>query len=234
MTRLLGLATLSLALVVATMPPASAQEVTASPIEKIKSEADMSIAQRLDTITELQEVVETSEYLSGPHAAVLLDDLSSTRTGLESLGSLIQEADTLEALLDLVPKIATDHRVYLVLVPKTFEVLGSDVISAVTVEMVRIESDVDAAIQAVAATGFDTANVQDTFDAAVANRALAHDLAAPVAELVIDLSAADWPDPARSTLASGRESLVDAHHAARAAATGYQETIAELRRLIRS
>ena len=233
MIRLLKLVTLTLAVVVATMPPASARELATSPLEELKTEAEAAIAQRLDTITELRDVLEASEYVTAPHAKQLLDDLSTTRTSLESLRTHVHESDTLEELLELVPTIATDHRVYLVLVPKTFAVLGSDVVSAITIEMTKVETAIGTAIQSVADAGFDTEEVQGTFDAAVANRVLAHDLAAPVADLVIDLNAAHWPDPARGQLASGRESLVDAQHAARDAAAGYRETIGELRRLIR-
>lgn len=234
MTRLLGIAALTLSLFVSVMPSASAQSVQDEAIERIKTEAQAAINQRVATLVDLEAAINSAEHVSASHAEQLLNETRSARSGLATLDTSIQEATTLDVVLPLVANIATEYRVYLVLVPKVFEVIGSDVLAAVAIGLSDVESDLDAAIQAVEGAGFDTDGVRATFDAAVASRVLAHDLAAPVADLVIDLTAADWPDPARGQLQSGRESLIDAQHAARAAATGYQQTIVELRRLLRA
>ncbi len=179
-------------------------------IDTIKDRAARAIERRLATLDELTRRVNDSQYMTPRHKSTLLGEYASASFGLETLGDAIEEASTYEELRILVPKIATEFRIYLVVVPKTREVQASDRV-ADAVERLDEAADTTAeAIRRAEEAGYDMTEATRWLISARDDIAEARRTGIPVAGDVIGLQASDWPDPAKSTLEQGHRRLLDA------------------------
>jgi|GEM_PF-4043812 len=179
---------------------------TVAVAERIKDAALAAIDRRLETLDRLTAKVEASDHVTREHAAALLADYRDARAGLEALaGEIAAETDP-RVLLELAASIAADFRIYLIVVPKSVEVVVSDTIVAVARRLEEAGAEVQAIIDG-AGHDRDVAEAQRLLNAAMADAARAAPVADPVAESVIDLAAPDWPDPADRLLSQGRSDL---------------------------
>ena len=215
-TRILIVATV-LGMLMALPVAATAQEADttgdASPehsIEGVKARAQAAVDRRLDTLASLERRVINHEFMTVVHKATLTADYADAVAGLITLNREIQNAETAEELRELVPLIASDFRVYLVIVPKTYEVGASDRVGHV---VSRFEDTADAtadAIERAEAAGYDMTEASRWLVSARDEIGEARRMGVPVANDVIDLDASDWEEPAKSTLEEGRRRLGNA------------------------
>lgn len=198
--------------------PASAQETTEQTqdiweearreaLAGIKQHAAWAIEHRLATLDELEGWVHQTEHVGQANAAALLADFAAAAGGLTSLGEQIQAAPDIEEALRLTGLIATDYRVYLVIVPKTAEVLISDSLVAAGGQIQEAGVEVQNAIDWLDEAGVETSEIQEALDTSMRHAVAAVEEADGVAGSVIGLDASDWPSTARGALESGRVRL---------------------------
>lgn len=176
-------------------------------IARVKERAAAAIERRLATLDRLAGHVNGHEHVTDSHETALLRDYGDAVAGLTELGAEIASATIPEELRALIPKIAEDYRVYLVIVPKTHEVIVSDTLPAVADRLGELADRLDEAIAQAAEAGFDVTAAEALVETARGEIAEAARLAHPVAGQVINLTAQHWPDPAEQKLQSGRDDL---------------------------
>lgn len=204
-------------------------------VEEIKERAQKAIERRLETIDRLRGALNERNHVTARHKADLLVDLNEAEAGLRTLSREIDAATTLPQLRVLVPKIATDFRIYLVVAPKVHEVIAGDtMLWAVNNPLTEAQSRIEEAIQRAQDAGYDTSEAEQYLGQMVIHMNEAESLAGPVPGSVIDLDAGDWPDPAQSLLQQGREDLKAAHGEIRQAVEAAHNAVQALRDLVGS
>lgn len=103
--------------------------------------------------------------------------------------------------------IATDYRVYLVILPKSHEVLAPDRMADGVVRLTGAADAVLAAIERAEGAGFNMEEAREFLRVARSEIDAVSNGAVPVADQVIGLSAADWEEPAKSMLEAGKAAL---------------------------
>lgn len=201
-------------------------------VDEAKKRADASIEKRFAALDRMREAVQSSEHIATDHAAALLADYDEAEAGLRALNDEIQSAETAAELEILIPKIAEDYRVFLVIAPKTWEVIGSDTIVAAGVRIEEVGAELEAAIERATEAGHDVTEVAALLATASAAGADAVALGDPVAEIVIDLAALDWSDPAEALLRQGRSDLQAARDGVRRAADDLRAAIDLLKDIV--
>ncbi len=174
--------------------------------DKIKRRALNAIEKRMATVARLAHHVESSKTVTDEHAAKLLHDLRAAHEGLEELVRKVKAAATPEELRELIGMIG-DFKIYQVLKPKVLQVLASDRIVAATRHLAKFSNTLEMLIERAAEAGYDVERPKYLLMKMRRNIAAAHELAAPVADKVIDLQPEDWPDPAKEALKEGHRRL---------------------------
>jgi hypothetical protein len=202
--------------------------------ESVKARAQEAIDRRLATIGRLVLRVTDHPHVTGQHHDDLLAELGRSEAGLRALSNEIAQSTTIEELRVLVPKIATDFRIYLVLVPKVHQVLGSDSLVASGARLDGVAESlaawIDRAIEKGADASVAVAHLEDM--TTKLSRALA--VGGPVADAVLPLVPADWPVPAADILAQGRADLAEARQFLREARHSAQQAVQALREALGS
>lgn len=203
-------------------------------IRKAKARALEAIERRLSTLDRLADVVSHNRNVTAEHKRQLIADYEAAASGLRGLAAEIEAADTLAEVLRLSGLIVTDYRVYLVVVPKSHEVVASDAMVAIAGRFGEMSEKLQKAINRAHEAGFDVTEAQRWLDIAAEEIAAAERKAGPVAGNVIGLQASDWPDPAQGQLREGREVLKSAGTDLREARLALQESLQALRQAIGS
>ncbi len=198
-------------------------------LERVKVHAQKAVDRRLDALARLTEAINDNEHIAFNHQTDLLSDYAAAESGLTDLNAEIQAATDLEEALTLTPKIATEYRVFLVIVPKSHGVVVSDTIVAAGDRIAEAGAEIQAAVDRASDSGIDVSAAQELLDAALADAAGAAATADPVAEDIIGLAASDWPEPAQSQLQGARGTLHDAGDLAHSAVRGLRASVEALR-----
>lgn len=173
-----------------------------SHVDKIKRRALHVIEKQLSMVHRLAHRVEASKTVTDEHATKLLRDLRDAAEGLTELGRKIKAAETIEELRELVPMIR-DFRIRQVVKPKVLQVLASDRIVAAAKRMAEFSQTLEMLIERAAEAGYDVERPKYLLMKMRQNIEAGYELAAPVADKVIDLQPEDWPEPAKETLKEG-------------------------------
>jgi hypothetical protein len=202
-----------------------AQAARANPtVETLRAFGDCEIARRITTLDKLTSVVSGSKVLTSSDAVALAAKLTSAKAGLTSLKATVDSATSVEALKADVKKIATDYRVYVLLVPQVHLVSGADGVIASQTRFSDMNTRLAARIATAKAAGKDTSVAQGHLDAMNAAAAQAATLARPIPGRVLPLTPAGWNagtagpvlTQARTDLVSAREKMRTAMSEARA------------------
>ncbi|MEZ5174589.1 MAG: hypothetical protein R2823_00070 [Acidimicrobiia bacterium] len=190
------------------------------PVDAIKRRAAEAIHRRLEALDRLGVRVRTDDHVTDGHAAQLTKHYARAAEGLTELGREIAAATSHEELRELVPLIATDYRVYLVIIPKSHEVLVSDHMADAADRLSDAAAVVLAAIERAEQAGYDMTEARHWLGVARDEITAVIRGAVPVADKVVGLTAADWEEPAKTLLTNGRAALrqgrEDLHDAIRA------------------
>ncbi len=179
-------------------------------IEAVKDRAQQSIDNRLDTIKRLRFHLDNG-HATADHAATLTADLDQAEAGLNDLAGQIRSATTLEELRVLVPQIATEFRIYVVIAPKTLEVATADTILwAVDNPLTRVHDKLADIIDRAFNAGYDVSEAQAALQDMQAHMTQVEAHASPVPGQVIGLQASDWENPAKALLDQGHDKLLQA------------------------
>jgi hypothetical protein len=198
-------------------PNAFAQRAGDRDMEPLRARCIAAIDARLVRVDRLQNAVNGSRHVTSSHKATLTDQLGSTRSGLQQLRDKIRSDTDRATLRSDCNSIATTYRVYVVVTPRTLEVLvadhETDAIAHLTTDAGRIQAAIDKA----KAAGKDTAQAQSDLDSMKSKVDDAKPLVSGKADAVIVLTPSGWPGN-RATLQSVHDDLrnarADLHDAA--------------------
>lgn len=191
---------------------------TASTVESLRAFGDCEINRRFTTLTDLSARITASKVMTSAHAATLQSEISSTRAGLTSLKAKIDSETVIAALKADIVKIATDYRVYVLVVPQVNLVNGADGVLAAGPKFADINTRLSARIAAAKAAGKDTTAAQASLDAMNAAVRKAVGLATPLPAALLPLTPAQYNGgTAGPILASARAALGQARDQLKAA-----------------
>lgn len=202
-------------------------------INRIKERAQAAIEKRFGTIDQLRDALTNKGHATAGHKADLFVDLNSAEAGLETLSREIEAATTIDQLRVLVPKIATDFRIYLVVAPKVHEVIAADTaLWLVDNPLTEVYNKLSAAVDRADEAGYDVTEAQAFLQEMQTHMTKAEAHAGPVPNQVIDLDASDWENPAKALLEQGRDKLMQARDELRGAKESAQAAAQALREAI--
>jgi hypothetical protein len=203
---------------------ASSSAKPALSVEALKAFGDCEINRRFTTLTDLSAKITTSKVITSSDAAALQGEISSTRSGLTSLKATIDAETTVIALKADITKIATNYRVYLLVVPQVNLVNAADGVLAAQTRFAGINTKLTAAIAAAKAAGKDTTAAQTALTAMNASVTAAVGLATPLPASLLALTPAQYNGGtagpvlagARTALGTARTDLKNAIASAKA------------------
>jgi hypothetical protein len=210
---------------------AQARSATASQsIDSLKAFGDCEISRRLTTLSKLSSRVSSSNVLTSSDKAALSSEISAAVSGLNSLKATIDSDSTVADLRSDVTKIATQFRVYLLVVPQVNLVAAADGVLAAQPHFASIGTDLAARIAAAQAAGKDVTAAQAALDAMNTQVANAVSLATGLPAKLLPLTPADYnAGSAGPVIRSARTALGQARVDLRAAVAAAQTCRTALR-----
>ena len=167
-------------------------------VQDLRAFGDCEINRRFATLTDLSSKISSSKVITSSNAAALQSEISSTTAGLTSLKGTIDAETSIPALKADIVKIATDYRVYLLVVPQVNLVNAADGVLFAQTKFATVNTNLAARIAAAKAACKDTTTAQADLDAMNASVTAAVGLASP-------LPAAIKNTTARMTVNTARE-----------------------------
>ena len=192
-------------------------------VDSLRKLGDCEIDRRLDTITRLQSRVSNSGTLTDADRTALQAELAADTSGLTSLRATIDGETDVSALRADVKSIVTNFRIYLLMVPKTADVIAADTELGAVARLSTLDTTLQARIDAAKAAGKDVTQAQSDLDAMNAKVAKVTPLVQGIPAAVLPLTPAQYNDgtakpiltSSRIGLQSGRGLLVGARADAR-------------------
>lgn len=184
---------------------------TTPTVEALRAWGDCEINRRFTTLTALSSAITASKAMFPSDAAALQGEISSTRSGLTSLKATIDSATVVLTLKADIVKIATDYRVYLLVVPQVHLVNAADSVLAAQARFTDINTRLSARIATANAAGKGTTAAQADLDAMNAAVAKAVGLATPLPAALLALTPALYnAGNAGPALSNARTAIVSA------------------------
>jgi hypothetical protein len=197
--------------------------------ETAKARALAEIDTRLRVLATLSEKISTNRFITPQHAGQLRGDIAPATAHLEALRRQVEATETWPELRPLLDEIGA-HKVLALLAPKTAQVIASDTLVAFAGKAASFSAKLENVIGRFEDAGFDVGEAWRMLEEMNDLIVTAERLADPVAENVIGLQPADWPDPAAAVLTEGRADLHEAGGALRNA----KATAADIVHFLRS
>ncbi len=173
-------------------------------IGSLRALGDCEIDRRLATITKLQGRVTAAKGLTDADRSTLQSQLADDASGLTALRATIDGETNVTALRADLKQIVTSFRIYVLMAPKTAEVIAADTELAAVTRLGTVESRLQARI----AADKDTAQAQSDLNAMQAKVLGVAPLVQGVPASVLPLTPAQYnAGTARPILASSRTSL---------------------------
>ncbi len=189
-------------------------------IDTLRAFGLCEVDRRLATLTALDARINSSKVMTSQHVATLKGEIGSTRGGLTALRAKISAEKDLKAMVAEVRQIATDFRVYALVVPQVNLVNGADGVAAAQTKFADVNTRLSQAIAKAKAAGKDTTDAQKHLDAMNAAVAKAAGLASGIPNAVLPLTPAQFnAGTAGPILTTARSNLVLARGQIRTAAT---------------
>jgi hypothetical protein len=187
-------------------------------VASLRAFGNCEIDRRFVTLTDLSARIRASKVMTSAHAAVLQGEIASTRSGLASLKATIDSETAIPALKADIVKIATEYRVYVLVVPQVNLVNAADGVLATQPRFADINTRLSARIAAAKAAGKDTTAAQADLDAMNAAVTKAVGLASPLPAALLPLTPAQYNGgTAGPVLSSARAAIVSARDQLKAA-----------------
>ena len=188
------------------------------------------IDRRLETLANLQSVVDTSTTLTDAHEAALDAILAATSTGLRALRTEIDGDTTVEALREDIRRIYEEFRVYVLVARQVWLVIAADTVVATAARFDTAADRLEAAIDRAETAGKDVADARTHLASMIAVVDKAESAVGGVASAVLDLTPAAWnAGDAAPVLKNARDSVRDARVALREALAAARAVLADLR-----
>jgi hypothetical protein len=188
------------------------------------------IDRRMETLADLQSVVDNSAALTDAHERALDDILATTREGLRALRAEIEADTTLEELRADITAIFDDYRVYALVARQVWLVVGDDTVDLTAAGFETAADRLEAAIDAAEAAGKDVGDAREHLAAMIRHVEAAQTEVDGDAEAVLALTPADWnAGDAQPILREARRSIADARSNLRSALQEAREVLAAIR-----
>jgi hypothetical protein len=182
------------------------------------------IDRRFVTLDRLQAAVIVAPFLTSGDRTALEDEIGSTRTGLKDLKATIDADTTVDALKTDLPKIATDYRVYLLVVPQVHLTRGADAESAASSRLTSLAGRLQDLITFAQSQGKDVTTAKAALAAMTTDIGDAQGQLSGLSAKLLALTPADWNggtaapilNGARASEKSAHDELVAARNEAKA------------------
>jgi hypothetical protein len=204
-------------------------EIRPDHLERAKAGVINKVERRLRALGRLATKIDRAKHVTEAHAASLLDDISSAREALRSGIPTVQAVVSLEDLREVSPPVFESTLVFALLVPKSHDVAASDTVVAATARFTEFAGSLQETLNRLSGSDIDTTEAQANLDevSRLVDTALA--AGGPVADTVIGLQPADWPEPAQPGLREGRAALDQARSSLREARALAREVVEFIR-----
>ncbi|MGA3030204.1 MAG: hypothetical protein ABSE58_05615 [Candidatus Limnocylindrales bacterium] len=198
-------------------------------VDTLRAFGDCEINRRLATLTSLSSKITASKVMTSSDAEVLQSEIGSTRSGLTTLKATIDSETNITALRADIVKIATQFRVYLLVVPQVNLVNAADAVVYAQTRFATVNTNLAARIAAAKAAGKDTTAAQADLDAMNASVTAAVGLAGPLPAQLLPLTPAQYnAGTAGPVLKSARTALGTARNDLKSAVADAQACRAAL------
>lgn len=188
------------------------------------------IDRRLETLANLQSVVDASPTLTDAHEAALDVILASTGAGLRALRAEIDGDTTVEAVREDIGRIATDFRVYALVARQVWLVTAADTVVVTAAGFSTTADRLEAVIARAEASGKDVGDARAHLATLRASVAKAEATVEGVVSAVLALTPAAWnAGDAAPVLKDARDSVREGRVALRQAAKAARAVLADLR-----
>ncbi len=188
------------------------------------------IDRRYVTLNRLQGAVIVAPYLTSSDRTALENEIGSTRTGLQGLKATIDADTTVDALKTDLPKIATDYRVYLLVVPQVHLTRGADAESAASSRLTTVAGRLQDLITFAQSQGRDVTAAKAALAAMTTDIADAQGQLSGLSGKILALTPADWNGGTAAPVLNGaRASEKSAHDELAAARNEAKAVIAALK-----
>lgn len=232
-TRLPRIATAVLAgsLALGVASPALAEETADDPT--LADRCLDQIDRRIGDLGTAKSRAQNATALTDGHLGTITSIIDSTKAGLGDLAVEIEATDDRAILVELCTSIATDHRVYLVVLPQTHLAIGADRVEAAADRGDELIATFDAAVDAAIEAGADVAEAVALRDEAAAHLADAATGAAGVGDQVLTVTPAAWNDgPGQTVIQDSRSAVRSGHEDIKAGIQDGKAAIEALRAAI--
>jgi len=187
-------------------------------VDTLRAFGDCEINRRFTTLTDVSSKITGSKVITPSDASALQAEIGSTQSGLTSLKASIDSETALPALKADIAKIATDYRVYLLVVPQANLVNGADAVLVAQTKFAGVNTTLTARIADAKAHGKDTTAAQADLDKMNASVTAAAGLASPLPAALLPLTPAQYNGgtagpiltSARTALGTARDDLKSA------------------------
>lgn len=201
-------------------------------VDHLRRLGDCEIDRRLATLTTLDTRVVAARLVTDDHRSALRAEYAADRTGLTALRATIDAESSVTGLRADLKRIATDYRIYLLVVPKTAEVIAADSEVAAVARLADASSRLQARIDAAKAAGKDVTTAQADLDAMNAKAAQVTPLVQGVPAAVLPLTPAQFnAGTAKPVLVNSRTAIRNARALLVGARSDAKACIAALREL---
>jgi len=163
-------------------------------VNRLKARALEAIDERLVTIDELEAAIDRSDTVHPGHAGQLNGELRGSAAGLESLAGKIGDADDVETLRALIPKIFEDYRIYAVVAPKVHLVLAADAAGAFAERLQAATESLGDVLNRLEEYGIDVTDAEALLTEMERLVATGTESATAVPGMVLGLTPADYPE----------------------------------------
>ena len=198
-------------------------------LESVKERILAQIDRRLAALDRMSEAVEANPHITKEHAKDLQDDYKDAEKILKDAAKELEKAETFEELREIVPEVFQETLVFALQAPKTHLVVASDTVVAVTGRLSGVAERLQEVVTRLSDAGKDMTAAQAALDEMTAAITSAAAVGGPVADNVIGLDPADWPDPAQVILEQGRADIQEARGLLRSAHELLHEIVALIR-----
>jgi hypothetical protein len=199
-------------------------------VANLQAVGHCEIDRRLETLSNLQSVVDASVTLTEAHQAALGAILASSSSGLRALRAEIDGDTTIAALRHDIRRIFEDFRVYALVARQVWLVKAADTVVVTAAGFDTTAERLEAAIDQAESSGKDVGDARRHLAAMIASVARAEAAVDGDAATVLRLKPSDWNDgTAAPVLRQARESLRDARVALREALASARAVLAALR-----
>ncbi len=198
--------------------PAFAQDETTEEeagtehVVNLKDRCQRAIERRLGDLATVQARLDDIEALTDGHENTLDGIIDSTESGLAQLSDDIADEDDRAELVALCTAIATDYRVYLVVLPQTHLTVGADRVDMAVDHGHDLLATFDAAVEAAITAGADVEDAVALRDQAAAHLSIAESSNSGVAAGALGVTPQSYNDgPGEVVLDTVRGALRTAH-----------------------